>query len=156
MFKRLFHAMVLFFAVYAFVFVPLGQKTALEHLRAIAGTPAAKDAATELTGGVKRLAHSLRDEARRATEAVDEQIASEEPAAGSPPAESPPSKAATDDGATGDNASGGTSGRNASWGQGVHRASGQAAQGSAAPLSRAGGSIQRAQRPRRALTHELR
>jgi hypothetical protein len=111
MFKRLFHAMVLFFAVYAFVFVPLGQKTALEHLRAIAGTPAAKDAATELSGGVKRLAHSLRDEARRATEAVDEQIAGEEAPVGSPPADSPPSKAApersaTDDGASGERVSG--------------------------------------------------
>lgn len=91
MFKRLFHAMVLFFAVYAFVFVPLGQKTALEHLRAIAGTPAAKDAATELSGGVKRLAHSLRDEARRATEAVDEQIAGEEaPAQPEKPAKAEP------------------------------------------------------------------
>lgn len=78
MFKRIFQAMVLFFAVYAFVFVPLGQKTALEHVRAIAGTPAAKNAASELGGGVKRLAHELRDQARRATEAVDEQMAGEE------------------------------------------------------------------------------
>lgn len=78
MFKRLFQAVVFFFAVYAFVFVPLGQKTALEHLRAIAGTPAAKNAASELSGGVKRLAHELRNQARRATEAADEQIAGEE------------------------------------------------------------------------------
>jgi hypothetical protein len=84
MFKRLFHAVVFFFAVYAFVFVPLGRKTALEHVRAIAGTPAAKTAATELGGSVKRLAHELRDQARRATEAVDEQIAGEE---GEPQAE---------------------------------------------------------------------
>ncbi len=85
MFKRLFQAVVFFFAVYAFVFVPLGQKTALEHVRAIASTPAAKTAATELSGGVKRLAHSLREEARRATEAVDEQIAGEDPAVESEP-----------------------------------------------------------------------
>src|SRR5262245_46103171 len=81
MFKRLFQAVVFFFAVYAFVFVPLGQKTALEHVRAIAGTPAAKTAATELSGGVKRLVHELRNEARRVTEAADEQIAGEEPEA---------------------------------------------------------------------------
>jgi hypothetical protein len=78
MFKRLFQAIVFFFAVYAFVFVPLGQKTALEHVRAIAGTPAAKTAASELSGGVKRLAHELRNEARRVTEAADEQMAGEE------------------------------------------------------------------------------
>lgn len=84
MFKRLFQAVVFFFAVYAFVFVPLGQKTALEHVRAIAGTPAAKTAASELSGGVKRLVHELRNEARRVTEAADEQIAGEE---GAEPAE---------------------------------------------------------------------
>lgn len=78
MFKRVFQAVVFFFAVYAFVFVPLGQKTALEHVRAIAGTPAAKTAAAELSGGVKRLAHELRNEARRVTEAADEQMAGEE------------------------------------------------------------------------------
>lgn len=78
MFKRLFQAVVFFFAIYAFVFVPLGQKTALEHVRAIAGTPAAKTAASELGGGVKRLAHELRNQARRVTEAADEQIAGEE------------------------------------------------------------------------------
>jgi hypothetical protein len=95
MFKRLFHAMVLFFAVYAFVFVPLGQKTALEHVRAIAGTPAAKNAASELGGGVKRLAHELRDQARRATEAVDEQIAGEEPPVEAQPPAAPETPAKT-------------------------------------------------------------
>ena len=52
----------------------------LEHVRAIAGTPAAKTAASELSGGVKRLAHELRNEARRVTEAADEQMAGEEEA----------------------------------------------------------------------------
>lgn len=75
MFKRVFQMVVLFFAIYAFVFVPLGRKTALEHLRAIAGTSAAKEAASELEGGVKRLAHELREQAQRSTEATDEQIA---------------------------------------------------------------------------------
>jgi len=78
--KRIFQAVVLFFAIYAFVFVPLGRKTALEHVRAIAGTPAAHQAATELQGGVKRLVHRLRDEAQRTTAASDEdeEFASEE------------------------------------------------------------------------------
>jgi hypothetical protein len=80
MVKRVFQLVVLFFAIYAFVFVPLGRKTALEHVRAIAGTPAAQQAASELQGGVKRLVHELREEAQRATEATDEKIAaSEEP-----------------------------------------------------------------------------
>jgi len=78
--KRIFQAVVLFFAIYAFAFVPLGRKTALEHVRAIAGTPAAHHAATELQGGVKRLVHRLRDEAQRTTSALDEdeEFASEE------------------------------------------------------------------------------
>jgi hypothetical protein len=75
MVKRVFQVVVLFFAIYAFVFVPLGRKTALEHLRAIAGTSAAREAATELKGGVTRLAHELREQAQRSTEATDEQIA---------------------------------------------------------------------------------
>jgi hypothetical protein len=75
MVKRVFQMVVLFFAIYAFVFVPLGRKTALEHLRAIAGTSAAKEAASELKGGVTRLAHELREQAQRSTEATDEQIA---------------------------------------------------------------------------------
>jgi dsDNA-specific endonuclease/ATPase MutS2 len=70
--KRIFQAVVLFFAIYAFVFVPLGRKTALEHIRAIVGTPAAQQAATELQGGVKRLVHRLRDEAQRTAEGMDE------------------------------------------------------------------------------------
>ena len=78
MVKRVFQMVVLFFAIYAFVFVPLGQKTALEHVRAIAGTPAAHQAASELQGGVKRLVHELRDQAQRSTEATDEAIAGSE------------------------------------------------------------------------------
>src|ERR1044072_2371483 len=80
MVKRLFQLVGLFFAIYAFAFVPLGRKTALEHVRAIAGTPAAHQAASELQGGVKRLVHTLRDNAQRSTEASDEAIAGEEAA----------------------------------------------------------------------------
>lgn len=70
--KRIFQAVVLFFAIYAFAFVPLGRKTALEHIRAIVGTPAAQQAATELQGGVQRLVHRLRDQAQRTAEELDE------------------------------------------------------------------------------------
>ena len=94
--KRIFQAVVLFFAIYAFVFLPLGRKTALEHVRAIAGTPAAHQAASELQGGVKRLVHRLRDEAQRtaADSDEDEEFAAEE-AKATPPKATPaePSKA---------------------------------------------------------------
>jgi hypothetical protein len=75
--KRIFQGLVLFFAVYAFVFVPLGKKTALEHVQAIAGTPAARQAASEVKGGVTKLVHRLRSDARHSTdddEAVDEDV----------------------------------------------------------------------------------
>ena len=85
MVKRAFQLVVLFFAIYAFAFVPLGRKTALEHIRAIAGTEEAHRAASELQGGVKRLVNELREEAQRSTEAIDEKIAgSEEPTVASP------------------------------------------------------------------------
>jgi hypothetical protein len=61
--KRLFQGLVLFFALYAFVFLPLGKKTALEHIQAIVGTPAAQNAAEELEGGVRRLVKRLREQA---------------------------------------------------------------------------------------------
>jgi hypothetical protein len=72
--KRIFHAVVLFFAIYAFVFVPLGKKTALEHVRAIFGTREAKQAAAEVKGGVQRLARRLRSEAREVTERTDDEL----------------------------------------------------------------------------------
>lgn len=70
--KRVFQAVVLFFAVYAFAFVPLGERTALEHLRAIWGTPAAQQAASEVKGGVQRLVKRLRSKARESTERSDD------------------------------------------------------------------------------------
>jgi len=93
MVKRVFQMVVLFFAIYAFVFVPLGRKTALEHVRAIAGTPAAQQAASELQGGVKRLVSELRENAQRSTEASDEAIAGSEAADAPPPAPSSPERA---------------------------------------------------------------
>jgi hypothetical protein len=76
--KRVFQGLVLFFAVYAFVFVPLGKKTALEHVHAIAGTPAARQAASEVKGGVTRLVQRLRSDAQQSTEDSDEVLEEEE------------------------------------------------------------------------------
>jgi hypothetical protein len=69
--KRIFQGVVLFFALYAFVFLPLGKKSALEHIRAILGTPAAQEAASEVKGGVTRLVRRLESEARKSTEDSD-------------------------------------------------------------------------------------
>lgn len=75
--KRIFQALVLFFAIYAFAFVPLGKKTALDHVRAILGTPAAQDAATEVKGGVERLVRRLKSDARESTEKADQVLAAD-------------------------------------------------------------------------------
>lgn len=66
--KRAFQAVVLFFAVCGFLFVPLGKRTAIEHLQAIAGTPAAQQAGTELKRGVVRLFERLRTRASEESE----------------------------------------------------------------------------------------
>lgn len=60
MVKRLFQGIVLFFALYAFAFMPLGKRTALEHVQAVIGSREAKQAATELQGGATRLVQKLR------------------------------------------------------------------------------------------------
>lgn len=65
--KRIFQGVVLFFALYAFVFLPLGKKSALEHIRAIWATPAAQQAASEVKGGVTRLVRRLESEARKSS-----------------------------------------------------------------------------------------
>lgn len=66
--KRAFQAVILFFAICGFLFVPLGKRTAIEHLQAIARTPAAQQAASELKSGVGRLFDRLRT---RAGESAD-------------------------------------------------------------------------------------
>lgn len=57
--RRIVDVIVILFALYAFVFVPLGSKTALGHLRAILSTPAASDAGREAEGALRRLWRSL-------------------------------------------------------------------------------------------------
>jgi hypothetical protein len=75
--KRIFQAVIFFFAIYAFVFVPLGKKTGFEHVLAIAGTPAARQAASEVKGGVTRLVERLQSEARESTEETDRDLEDE-------------------------------------------------------------------------------
>jgi hypothetical protein len=53
--RRVAEALVALFALLGFVFVPLGQKTALEHTFAIFSTPPAIGAFRELAGTVLRL-----------------------------------------------------------------------------------------------------
>ena len=53
--RRIAEALVALFALLGFAFVPLGQKTALEHSFAIFSTPAAIGAFRELGGTVLRL-----------------------------------------------------------------------------------------------------
>ncbi len=66
--KRIFQGIVLFFALYAFAFMPLGRRTALEHVRAVLTSPQARQAATELQGGATKLVQKLRGEAEQLRE----------------------------------------------------------------------------------------
>ena len=76
--KRILQGVIVFFAIYAFVFVPLGKKSAFEHVRAIFGTPAAHEAASEVKGGVTRLVRRLQSEARQSTEDTDRMLDEED------------------------------------------------------------------------------
>jgi hypothetical protein len=62
--RRIFRTLVFSFAAYAFVFVPLGEKTALEHVIAIFRTPQAQRAGSELKTGAERLVKRLRESSR--------------------------------------------------------------------------------------------
>jgi hypothetical protein len=62
--RRIFRTVVFFFAAYAFVFMPLGDKTALEHVLAIVRTPQAQKAGSELKTGAERLVKKLREKAQ--------------------------------------------------------------------------------------------
>ena len=53
--KRLFNGLVLLLALLMFFLVPLGKKTAAQHLIAIFSTKPAKEAADAVSGAAKRL-----------------------------------------------------------------------------------------------------
>lgn len=57
--KRALEAAVLFFALYAFMFVPLGEKTGFEHLEAILSTKEASRAGEELKTAGSRMLREL-------------------------------------------------------------------------------------------------
>lgn len=57
--RRLIDWLVLGFAAYAFAFVPLGQRTALEHVKAILSTEDSARAGRELKHAGEKLAHKL-------------------------------------------------------------------------------------------------
>jgi hypothetical protein len=82
--KRIFQGVVLFFALYAFVFLPLGKKSALEHIRAVWATPAAQQAASEVKGGVTRLVRRLESEARKSSGGTEGLLAEDDEDTSSP------------------------------------------------------------------------
>lgn len=57
--RWLLDGIVVFFAVYAFVFLPLGRATAYDHFRAILHTSAARSAGRELVTAADRLRQNL-------------------------------------------------------------------------------------------------
>ena len=57
--RRVIELAVLFFAAYAFVFVPLGNKTGLDHCRAILHTRAAREASRDVGKAADRLRDRL-------------------------------------------------------------------------------------------------
>ena len=59
--RRAIDLAVLLFAVYAFVFVPLGSRTGLEHVKAIFGTHEAKRAGNDLKSAGGKLLSELSD-----------------------------------------------------------------------------------------------
>ena len=58
---RMVELVVLLFAVLGFFFVPLGQRTAFDHVRAVLATPAAADAGRELSTAVSRIGGKVRE-----------------------------------------------------------------------------------------------
>ena len=58
--RRATEILVLFFALYAFAFVPLGSKTGLEHVKAIFSTGPAKEAAAEAIAAGRRLVERVK------------------------------------------------------------------------------------------------
>jgi hypothetical protein len=57
--RRVIELAVLFFAAYAFVFVPLGSRTGLDHCRAILHTRAAREAGKDIGKAADRLRERL-------------------------------------------------------------------------------------------------
>ena len=103
--RRAVDLVVCFLALYAFAFVPLGERTGLEHLKAVLRTPAAKTAGHELVEAADRLRQRLLgapDEAEAVADAPRE--ARGVPKVPKLPRRSAPENAAVVPAASGDNA----------------------------------------------------
>jgi hypothetical protein len=92
MLARIIRLVVLFFAVYGFVFVRLGEKTALEHVVAIVRTPEAQQAVGEVKTSAGRLVGELRGAAKTAARAAASSSDPDAPKSDSPAPASPPTK----------------------------------------------------------------
>lgn len=57
--RRALELAVAFFALYAFIFVPLGERTGFQHLQAILSTPEAERAGKELEAASSRMLREL-------------------------------------------------------------------------------------------------
>ena len=84
--RRLLEGLVGLFALLGFAFVPLGEHTGLEHLKAVISTPAARQAARELAQAGAQLRQRLtralltwHDSLRRALPELPEPHLSPEP-----------------------------------------------------------------------------
>jgi hypothetical protein len=75
--RRLMEAVVALFALLGFAFVPLGQKTALEHAHDIFTTPAALTAWRELAGAAERLRSKVFEMLVPARSAIPERVREE-------------------------------------------------------------------------------
>jgi hypothetical protein len=60
--RRAIDLAVLFLALYAFAFVPLGRRTGLQHVRAILATPAARETTRDVADAVEGLRRRLLDD----------------------------------------------------------------------------------------------
>jgi len=71
--KRLFNAAILFFGVFAFFTVPLGEKTGAEHAVAIFTTPPAREAGAAIASAAQEIVDRAVAEVEkvRSVDAVD-------------------------------------------------------------------------------------
>jgi hypothetical protein len=84
--RRVAEAVVALFALLGFVFVPLGQKTAFQHMVAVFTTPAALVAFHELTGAALHLKARLAEALMPAPPKAEPQPKPELPKLAEPPA----------------------------------------------------------------------
>jgi hypothetical protein len=82
--RRLIDWLVLGFAAYAFAFVPLGEHTALEHVKAILSTEDSARAGRELKQAGEKLAHKLLEQKLSEPKSIEPADTKPLPAKGKP------------------------------------------------------------------------